>query len=297
MPPQAMERLDYLAIGHITQDLLPNGDRAFGGTVTYAAQTAAALGCRTGVITSVRAGEDVKAIFRVADTNEIKLHCVSGDQTTTFENIYSAAGRIQYLYQVAAPLGQSDIPAGWERAQIAHIGPVAQEVTPEIILRFSDSLVGLTPQGWMRRWDGSGRVTPVEWPLAAQYVPLAAATIISEEDLPDEAALAQFRAWAPILVLTKGPGGCVVFMDDEMRQVPTEAVQAVEATGAGDIFAAAFLIRLHQTMGNPWEAARYANEVAGRSITQKTLAEKISAIRMHRAHSHQQGREAFSRRR
>ncbi len=280
-----MERLDYLAIGHITQDLLPNGDRAFGGTVTYAAQTATALGCRTGIITSAGADEDVKALFRIADLHEIKVHCVPGRQTTTFENIYSAAGRVQVIHQVAAALGQADIPAGWERAQIVHIGPVAQEVAPETILRFSDSLVGLTPQGWMRRWDASGSVMPMEWPLAAQYVPLAAATIISEEDLPDEAALAQFRAWAPILVLTRGPGGCVVFMDDEVRRVPAEEVRAIETTGAGDIFAAAFLVRLHQTMGNPWEAARYANEIAGRAVTQRTLADKISAIRLHSVHS------------
>ncbi len=281
-----MERLDYLAIGHITQDLLPNGDSAFGGTVTYAAQAAAALGCRTGIITSVRAGEDLKPLFHVAEGHEIRLHCVPGEQTTTFENIYTAAGRIQYLYHTAAPLDQSAIPAGWERAQIVHIGPVAQEIVPEIILRFSDSLVGLTPQGWMRRWDSVGRVTPIDWPLAAQYVPLAAATIISEEDLPDETALVQFRAWAPILVMTRGPEGCMVFMGDEERQVPTREVPAVETTGAGDIFAAAFLIRLHQTMGNPWEAARYANEVAGQAVTRSTLAEKIRAIRMHREQSH-----------
>ena len=31
----------------------------------------------------------------------------------------------------------------------------------------------------------------------------------------------------------------------------------VELTGAGDVFAAAFLVRLHET-GDPWQATRFA---------------------------------------
>jgi sugar/nucleoside kinase (ribokinase family) len=40
----------------------------------------------------------------------------------------------------------------------------------------------------------------------------------------------------------------------------------VDATGAGDIFAAAFFIRLFKTR-DPWEAARFATLIASRSVT------------------------------
>jgi sugar/nucleoside kinase (ribokinase family) len=44
------------------------------------------------------------------------------------------------------------------------------------------------------------------------------------------------------------------------------------------VFAAAFLVRLYQTDGNPWEAARYANEIAARSVTQIGLDAKIDQV-------------------
>ena len=44
----------------------------------------------------------------------------------------------------------------------------------------------------------------------------------------------------------------------------------MDATGAGDIFAAAFFFRLHTTR-DPWEAARFATLVAANSITRRGL--------------------------
>jgi sugar/nucleoside kinase (ribokinase family) len=44
----------------------------------------------------------------------------------------------------------------------------------------------------------------------------------------------------------------------------------VDATGAGDVFAAAFFIRLQATR-DPWEAARFATSIASRSITRPGL--------------------------
>jgi sugar/nucleoside kinase (ribokinase family) len=42
-------------------------------------------------------------------------------------------------------------------------------------------------------------------------------------------------------------------------------VPEVDPTGAGDVFAAAFLIRLHET-GNNFEAARFASAAAALSL-------------------------------
>jgi sugar/nucleoside kinase (ribokinase family) len=143
---------------------------------------------------------------------------------------------------------------------------------------FSNSLVVLTPQGGLRHWDENGRVTPQPWPAAAHILPLAAAVIISEEDLLDDNMLAQYRAWSHLLIMTQGASGCTIFIGDDARYVPAPAVPEVEPTGAGDIFATAFLIRLEQTNGNPWEAARFANQIAAQSVTQVGLAAKLDAI-------------------
>jgi sugar/nucleoside kinase (ribokinase family) len=44
----------------------------------------------------------------------------------------------------------------------------------------------------------------------------------------------------------------------------------LDATGAGDVFAAAFFVRLHKTR-DPWEAARFATLIASRSVTRLGL--------------------------
>jgi sugar/nucleoside kinase (ribokinase family) len=97
--------------------------------------------------------------------------------------------------------------------------------------------------------------------------------------LLDDAMLDQYRQWSKLLVMTEGVRGCTVFLGDEIRQIPALPVNQVEPTGAGDIFAAAFLYRLYQTDGNPWEAARFANKIASQSVTQTGLEAKLEAIK------------------
>jgi sugar/nucleoside kinase (ribokinase family) len=47
-------------------------------------------------------------------------------------------------------------------------------------------------------------------------------------------------------------------------------MEEVDGTGSGDIFAAAFLVRLYHTR-DPWEAARFATQLAARSVTRVGL--------------------------
>ncbi len=149
--------VDYLAVGHITRDITPQGD-TLGGTVLYSALTARALGLNVGVVTACN--EDL-----VLPTFEgIAIIAHPSEKTTTFENIYTPEGRIQVLHHVADTIDLSAIPELWRRTPIVHIGPVAREVDPTLARDFTDSTVCLTPQGFMRSWDASGRVTSSEWP-------------------------------------------------------------------------------------------------------------------------------------
>lgn len=266
-------RIDYLVVGHIANDITPHG-RVVGGTAAYAGRTAHTLSCHTAVLTSCHSDYPCEEALPGID-----VHVVPAPETTVFENIYTSGGRQQRVHTVAQPLTAAHIPPQWRRARIVHLAPIVNEVAPRMIEQFSNSLVGLTPQGWMRCWDEDGRVSSCEWPEAADILPLAAAVILSREDLPDETTLDRYRQWARLLVLTQGAAGCIVFFNGEVRQVPAPSVAEVEPTGAGDVFAAAFLIRLHQTNGNPWEAARFANEIAAQSVTQTGLDAKIKKIK------------------
>ena len=69
-----------------------------------------------------------------------------------------------------------------------------------------------------------------------------------------------------ILVITEGAAGARVFWNGDVRRFRPPTVSEVDSTGAGDIFAAAFFSRMYSTR-DPWEAARFANQIAAISVT------------------------------
>lgn len=269
-----MSNFDYLAVGHFARDIVPGG-HVTGGTVAYSGATARALGCRTAILTSY--GPDFEPHMDAVDAT---VERVPAAETTTFENIYDDGGRTQFIHGRARRLLPEHVPQGWENTPIVHLAPIAVEVDASLAGHFPNSVVGLTPQGWMRKWDNGGRVYPRFWEQARHVMPLAAAVVLSDEDIADRTWLEQFREWAPLLVLTQGPDGCTVFMGDDVRSVPAPTVKEVNPTGAGDVFAAAFFIRMFQTKGNPWESARFANSIAARSVTERDFPAKIRQLRV-----------------
>jgi hypothetical protein len=174
--PVLLQPVDYLVIGHITHDVLPSGPRV-GGTVTYAALTARALGLRVGIVTSY--GGDLP----VTELGDIPLINYPTETSTTFENIKTPLGRIQYIRHVAPALNLNLIPDPWLNAPIVHLGPVAQEVEPSLVRHFPTALIGITPQGWLRSWDAGGKVSPTEWPEATFVLQRVGAAVISLEDV------------------------------------------------------------------------------------------------------------------
>jgi len=244
----------YLVIGHVSRDLAPDGTFRVGGTATYSALTAHRLGLRVGVVTSA---DPETSLFE--DEPSIAVHCRRAVQTTTFENVYGAQGRRQYIHGVAGPLTAADLPVGWDKAPIVHLGPLAQEVHPALVEVFPSALLGVTPQGWLRRWDGRGRVSPVEWQDAGRVLSVADVVVLSLGDLGgDRRLLESYVDLARLLVLTMGEKGAIVYRRNQQQPVPAYLVDEVDPTGAGDVFAAAYFVRLHET-GDAIEAARFAN--------------------------------------
>ncbi len=267
-----MTHIDYLAIGHITRDLIPDGDK-LGGAVSFSSRLAQALGCKTAVLTS--SGLDFQWQHELSG---IEIVSIAAEETTTFENVYTPAGRMQTISGVAAPILAEHVPEDWQRASIVFFGPVADEIDPNIVYLFSNSMLCLSPQGWHRQWDENGLVSQKAWRKMAEILPLAAAVVVSTEDLPDEETLDEYVDLCKLLVVTRGADGCTVYYDDEIRHLPTRQAKEVDATGAGDVFATAYFVRLYQTGGNPWEAARFANDIAALSVEYSGVTAKVTAV-------------------
>ena len=275
-----MQAIDYLLIGHITQDQTPHGPM-LGGTAAYCAGTIQAFGLRVGLVTSARANEP---LLRQLETNGVQIVNRPAPHTTTFTNTYHPAGRRQILSARAAPLGPADVPPEWKDTPIVHLGPVAAEIAPDCAAHFPGAFMALTPQGWLRAWDAEGIVRRCAWPAAAEVLPLASATVLSPEDLQsDPAQIAAYIRQTRLLVITQQQRGADIHIGAEVYHVPTRTVDEVDPTGAGDIFAAVFFARLWQHPNDPVGAARLANYLATTSITRQGLASVPTSAELHAA--------------
>jgi sugar/nucleoside kinase (ribokinase family) len=259
-----LHAVDYLAVGHIAADITPTGVQ-LGGTVSFAALTARALGMKVGIVTSSGKDAPLQAL------DGIQIINIPSEHSTTFENIKTKNGRKQTLHHQANVISFNDIPQVWRNTSIVHLAPIAQELDTDLSKQFPTSLLGITPQGWMRTWDENGQVTATAWENKDQVLRYAGAVVMSVEDVNrDLEFVEEMTHDTRILCLTEGEQGCVLYWNGDRRRFRPTEVEEVDATGAGDIFAAAFFVRLNSTR-DPWEAARFATQLAARSVTRVGL--------------------------
>ncbi len=263
---------DFLVIGHVTRDLQENGF-TIGGTVTFASLTARNLGQRTAVVTRASPDLELNPLYQ-----GIEVLRLPSPATSTFQNVYSVNGvRTQYIRAVADPIRAEDIPLAWREAKVVLLGPLTNELEGGIARIFPHSLIGVTPQGWMRHWDEDGRVFPKPWEDAAKVLDYARVVVFSEDDVQrDESVIQTYARQAEILVVTMGARGARVYHRGEMRHFPAFETIEVDPTGAGDVFAAAYLIELARS-GDPYAAAHFANCVAS-FVVEKPGAEGIPTL-------------------
>lgn len=287
---------DFLVIGHITKDLRPDGSFTVGGAATFASLTAQRLGLRAGIVTS--ASPDLLERLPEALPG-VAVAAVPAAASTAFENIYTNGHRRQYLRGRATPLRPEDVPAPWRQARIVLLGPLAQEVAPEFATAFEGALLGASPQGWLRQWDAEGLVSPTAWDSAPRMLPHLRALILSREDLiahnrgdgqqeQIEALLKEWSQATPLLVLTEGARGATLHHAGRARHFRAFPTTEVDPTGAGDVFAAAFLIQ-YALGQDPAAAMRFANCVASFVVEQPgtqgipTPEQVAQRLRHHRA--------------
>ena len=234
----------FLSVGHFCYDVSPNG-YILGGSASYSTLTARNLGHYARAVTAVGANFDrqnplldgIKTIYR------------ESPETTIFDNQYDEKGRRQqFILGAAKELKGSDIPLKWRTSNIVYLCPIADEVSSDLVHCFGeDTLIGATPQGWLRQWDANGKVETKRWRTAEAILPHIDVLILSDEDVyvyPDE--LEKYIQLAPIVVLTQGVRGATLFQNGTQLKSAAYSVTEVDPTGAGDVFATSFLIDYYQ---------------------------------------------------
>jgi 1D-myo-inositol 3-kinase len=239
-----------------------------GGTVSYAAVTASALGHDTGILTSASASCDLSVL-----RDRVDVVRIPADSTTTFENQYWDGNRTQVAYAFAEPITAAHLPHAWREPTIAHIGPILHECLPDLQGAFGpNTFLGVTPQGWLRVRDASGRIHPREWKGAGNWLARASAVVLSLEDVGHNWSLIDtYAQQTELLVVTQGWLGGVLFESGRSSNFSAPTVQEVDPTGAGDIFATCFFTQVAAGHA-PDVAVRFASCVAAHSVSRRGLA-------------------------
>jgi len=259
--------IDYLLIGHITADLTPHG-RTLGGTVSYALRTAHAFGMRVGVLTSAAANEPLLDELRLYADTEI-IH-IPAAQTTTFENLYTSEGRIQYIRGTAEPLMPGLLPRSWREVPLVHLAPIADEVDTEFVEVFWEAKTLVTLQGWLRRWEADGRVRFKRW-FEAEPLRALDLVVLSSEDIAEAPELeTELAQGGQHVFITQAERGGIHYDHGQPRRYHTPQVEVVNPTGAGDVFAASLLCAWH-LLGDLDKAAQVAAQLGATSVTRAGL--------------------------
>lgn len=257
---------EYVAIGHITVDRLADGE-AIGGSSIYSSLTAQRIGYRAGVISAHSKGAHRKNFL----PGNVAYHTIRSPETTTFVNAYMDGDRTQVIRKTASPIGPQDIPEYWLSAKMVHVCPVADEVDPEVVRLFKNAVVCVSPQGWMRSWDKNGRITKKGWSTASYVLPYTDILTFSDEDISGfESSITYYVKNCRIVVQTHGKRGVTLYSKGRSVHYPAFKTSEHDPTGAGDVFAASFLVRYHET-GDPYESTEFAVAAASHAVEKRGI--------------------------
>jgi sugar/nucleoside kinase (ribokinase family) len=261
-------------VGAVTVDERGGRERA-GGAASYAARVASAFGLRARVLTTC--GDD-------ADLAPLAAHEVCtlpAPRTLRFahEADPAEAGggrRLRLLERPGRRLDVSDLPAGWGDERALFLGPLLPDDLDVASFGSHPARhVALAGQGLQRRVGASGAITLRRSPAPTLLALLTAlggrATLVLAEGERagwGAAGRAALAATGARLLVTQGARGAELHEPGAAPQTvaPCPARER-DATGAGDVFAAAFILALAATLpGGAAEAAALAACFAASSV-------------------------------
>lgn len=257
----APQSLTFGAVGHICRDVVPGG-YVVGGAAAYSSIAAHSLGANARVLTSHPDDFEEHRALPAAVSVTVK----SATEATTFHNAYDGGRRTQRLLGRGGVLTGADVPEGWANVDVLYLCPIADEVEPSVLDVSRAGIVGVTPQGWFRAWNEDGVVSAKRWEAAEAVLPHVDVCVLSEEDIagfPKE--LDRFRDLTKRVVFTHGAGGATLYAGDDEQHFPAYDAKQVDPTGAGDVFATAYLLYV-AAGGDPYDAMAFGNCVASFAV-------------------------------
>jgi sugar/nucleoside kinase (ribokinase family) len=249
---------DFVAVGHFSIDrvLLPGNElplTILGGSVAYSLLTAKRFAVSVSVISKV--GYDfLDEYVSYLEQESIDLSgmtTVNTAKTTSYELRYDddMSHRKLRLLSKTPAITVEDIPESL-KAKIIHITPIANEVSYTVIkkLRGRTPYLSIDPQGLVRTFNKSGITTyhGVDRRLF-RFFDIYKSTLDEAKAITGLSDLASIikgihSLGVRMVIITLGVEGVLISFNQTIHHIPSlEPKRVVDPTGAGDVFAGAFL--------------------------------------------------------
>lgn len=256
-----------------------------GGDTSNAAVAAARQGASVGYVSAVGEDGPGESFLRMWAAEGVDAATVRRDPdapTAVYFVTHDARGHHFAFYRAgsaASRYAPRDVPVDAIRAaKVLHLSGISQAIGASAcdagframeVARAAGVRVSYDTNLRLRLWPARRAAAVIH-----EAIRLADVALPSLDDataltgLEDADAVADFYLrLCPLVLLKLGAEGCLVASrDGTRRRLPAHRVAAVDATGAGDTFAGAFLARTVAGDG-PLDAARYANAAAALSTT------------------------------
>ena len=270
---------ELVIVSHILNETIRFADGrtlgpVLGGPGSYASVAAAQLGARVGLVAKI--GQDVPrellqpVLQAGVDTAGLIVEPAGHTNLLT----YDARGRktLQFLTK-PSPLALQDVPDRYRGADFIYCGSGMWEPPLAVVralsrpgTRLAADIGGYGGAHHEIRHHSRGYNGFLRELLPSLHIAKASredcTTLFAQGHLAAEEHARLLVAWgAQVGIVTLGEAGAVVATADEVFSIPALTRKAIDATGAGDVFSAGFLVhyRKHQ---NARDAGLFASAAA-----------------------------------
>lgn len=243
----SLETKLFVAIGNVSLDKTDT-DYSPGGPVLYSTLAARRNGWKPVAVTSF--GQDFYQAKPPLDGIDVRVQPVK--QTLTLQLNYTSKGREISVIKPGSKLRTEHLMHA-RGADVLFICPNLDEYTEtqalELIRQNPSAYVALCPQGWLRHMQkGTGLIKPKKWEHADKILPYVDLLALSWEDIGNNDSLVldynemvgNYRTDKGIISVTNGKKPNILVRKRELIEMPTMRAREIDATGAGDVFAAEF---------------------------------------------------------
>jgi sugar/nucleoside kinase (ribokinase family) len=262
-----MSPVRVAVVGNLSLDLVDGGRPRPGGPPLYAGRALAALGVPA-LVCAKCAQRDRGRLLPALQALELPIELRDGKATAKYTFSYDGDRRTMEVRELGEPWRPDEVD--WVvGAQWVHVGALFRGEFPE------ETLAALAAQARLS-FDGQGLVRPARTgPLMLEPEPepsfLRHVSVLklSEEEARalvgslEERPLTELGV--PEVVVTLGSRGCLVVARRRLVHVPADPIADCDPTGAGDAFAAGYVVERGRGRG-PRQAAERATRLVHRLL-------------------------------